>query len=76
MATVKKDMLISDIIALDRGLVPILMSKGMNCVGCPSAKRETLEQAAVTHGADPDELIEEMNVYLQNAGNAGDVVEI
>lgn len=73
MATVKKDMLISDIISIDRGLVPILMSRGMNCVGCPSARRETLEQAAVTHGADPDELAEEMNVYLQNAGNVSEL---
>ena len=73
MATVKKDMLISDIIAIDRGLVPILMSRGMNCVGCPSARRETIEQAAVTHGADPDELVEEMNVYLQTAGNVSEI---
>jgi len=65
MATVTKEMLIADIIRIDRGLVPILMSHGMNCVGCHSAQHESLEQAAVVHGMDADALVEEMNVFLQ-----------
>ena len=68
MERIGKDMIISEIIGIDRGLVPILRNHGMNCVGCPSAQFETLEQAAVTHGMDADSLVEEMNVYLNTRG--------
>ena len=68
MATVKKEMLISELLQIDRGLAPILMSHGMNCVGCPSAQHESLEQAAVVHGMDADVIVEEMNQFLQQAG--------
>ena len=27
---------------------------GMHCLGCPSARSETLEQACMVHGADAD----------------------
>jgi len=66
MTTVKKEMLIAEIIGIDRGLVPILMGHGMNCVGCPSAQHESLEQAATVHGMDVDALVDEMNEFLQN----------
>lgn len=67
MAKVTKDMLIGDILKKDtgRGIAEILMRAGMNCVGCPSAARETLEQAGMVHNMDTDELIEEINLYLQ-----------
>ena len=66
MTTVKKEMLISEVLHIDRGLAPILMRHGMNCVGCPSAQHESLEQAAVVHGMDADAIVEEMNQFLQN----------
>lgn len=64
MATVSKDMAIGQIIRLDEGLIPILMSAGMHCVGCPSAQSETLEEAAMVHGMDVNSIISEMNNYL------------
>ena len=66
MATINKEMLISEVLQVDRGLAPILMSHGMHCVGCPSAQHESLEQAATVHGMDADALVEEMNAFLQN----------
>ena len=68
MERIRKDMIISEVIAVDMGLVPILRSHGMNCVGCPSAQFETLEQAAMTHGMEIEALVEEMNVYLNTRG--------
>lgn len=65
MATVKKDMIISEMIEIDNGIVPILMMSGMHCVGCPSAQGETLEEAAMVHGLDVDELVDKINEYLQ-----------
>lgn len=61
-----KEMLIKDVLTVDRELALILMNHGMHCVGCPSAASETLEQAAVTHGLDPDELLAEMKAFVQN----------
>jgi len=64
MKTVTKDMIMADILAIDPALAQILMKSGMHCLGCPSARGETLEQACSVHGADADAMITEMNVYL------------
>jgi len=68
MTRVTKDMIIKDVLEVDRELAIILMNHGMHCVGCPSASGETLEQAATVHGLDPDALLEEMNVFLSTKG--------
>ena len=64
MAEITKDMVIGDILRVDQGLVPILMSAGMHCVGCPSAQAETLEEASFVHGMSVDDLVNQMNAYL------------
>jgi len=68
MSKVTKEMFIKEILEVDRELAVILMNHGMHCVGCPSAAAETLEQAAMGHGIDADELMEEMNLFLQTKG--------
>lgn len=65
MAKVTKDMIIADIIAIDRGIIPILMQAGMHCVGCPSAQGESLEEAGFVHGMEVDALVDEINTYLE-----------
>ena len=42
----------------------ILTNIGMHCIGCPSARNETLEQAAEVHGMDADDLIEDLKGFL------------
>jgi len=64
MAVVNKEMIISDMIKIDKGIIPILMMEGMHCIGCPSAQGETLEEAAMVHGMDADELVNKINEYL------------
>ena len=63
-AQITKDMIINDIISIDEAIVPILMASGMHCVGCPSARGETLEEACFVHGLDADQVINEINEYL------------
>ncbi len=65
---VTRDMTINEIIAIDRGIVPILMEAGMHCVGCPSAQAETLEQAVAVHGKDFEELLAKINAHLAALG--------
>ena len=64
MATITKEMTIGDILRVDEGLVPILLETGMHCLGCPSARGESIEMACEVHGTDADELVEKINEYL------------
>lgn len=63
-AQVTKDMLIGEILMIDRGIGAILMQSGMHCVGCPSSAMETLEEAGMVHGMNVDTLISDINTYL------------
>ena len=36
----------------------------MHCIGCPSAQGESLEEAAMVHGIDPDHLEAVLNDFL------------
>lgn len=62
--TINKSMIIADLIQIDQGIIPILMSCGMHCVGCPSSQGETLEEACMVHGINADELVDVVNKYL------------
>ena len=64
--TITKDMIIGDILHIDQGFVPLLMGMGMHCLGCPSAQGETIEQACMVHGEDPDAFVEKLNDFLAN----------
>jgi len=67
MKEITKDMVIGELIQIDRGIITILMNSGMHCIGCPSSQGETLEEAAFVHGLDADALVEEINAYLSSA---------
>ena len=58
---ITKDMTIGEVIKINESKAEILMSFGMGCVGCPSAQAETLEEAAIVHGINLDDLIEAIN---------------
>ncbi len=64
MAKVTKDILIGELLEIDNGVIPILLNAGMHCLGCPSSQGESLEEAAMVHGINPDELVAEINEYL------------
>ena len=57
MAAITKDMTIGEIIKVNADVIPILLNAGMHCVGCPSAQAETLEEAAMVHRMDVDDLM-------------------
>ena len=63
-ATINKDMIIADMLKIDPGIAAILMASGMHCIGCPSAPGETLDEAAMVHGMNADELVVNVNEYL------------
>ncbi|UXZ08901.1 DUF1858 domain-containing protein [Clostridium perfringens] len=58
---ITKDMTIGEVIRKMPTVAEVLMSFGMGCVGCPSAQAETLEEVAIVHGINLDDLIEAIN---------------
>lgn len=60
MAGITKDMTIGEILRVNPEVAPVLMEAGMHCLGCPSAQGETLEEAAMVHGMDIDELMKQI----------------
>mgnify|MGYP002602482643 CR=1 FL=1 len=63
---ITKQTLIGEMLQMDMGIAAILMAAGMHCVGCPSSAGETIEEAAMVHGIDCDDLMEEITTYLQS----------
>ena len=62
--TITKDSKIGEILDFDRGTAQYFLEMGMHCLGCPSARNETLSQACMVHGVNPDELVDKINAYL------------
>ena len=60
MAGITKDMTIGEILQANPKVAPILMEAGMHCLGCPSAQGATLEEAAMVHGMDADDLMKKI----------------
>lgn len=67
MKEVTKEMYIGEILQMDRGLAQILMNAGMHCLGCPSSQMESIEEAAMVHGFNVDDLLSQLNNYLKSA---------
>lgn len=55
------EMLIADLLNYNENAGEILMSFGMHCLGCAIAHGETIEEAAMVHGIDLEELLNALN---------------
>lgn len=66
MARVTKDTMIGDLLQIDQNVAPLLLNIGMHCLGCPSSQMETIEKAAMVHGLDPDDLVVEINTFIDH----------
>lgn len=63
---ITKDMCIGDILDMDVGTAEFFFEMGMHCLGCPSARGESIEEACAVHGTDADELVAKINNYFNN----------
>ena len=61
---VNKQSIIGDVLDFDRGTAQFFFEIGMHCLGCPSARGESIEDACAVHGTDADELVKKINAYL------------
>ena len=67
MKEITKDMLIGDILDAKRELAPFFLEMGMHCLGCPSARSDSVAQACMVHGVNADEFVAKINEALANA---------
>ncbi len=58
-------MTIGEVLAVNRGTARVFMEFGMHCLGCPHSVGESLEEAGMVHGINVDELVQQLNTYLQ-----------
>ena len=53
-----------EMLEYDMGIAYVLMVAGMHCVGCPSSIGESLEEACMVHGLNADEVMANIQEYL------------
>jgi hybrid cluster-associated redox disulfide protein len=63
---ITKDTIIGEIVESCPEAMPKFQEIGMHCMGCALASGETVEEACMAHGVDPDEFIQELTDYLSS----------
>ena len=62
---ITKDMLLIDVFRMDGinvdAMADVLADFGMHCLGCALSHGETVEEAALVHGIDPDVMCNALN---------------
>ena len=70
MAKVTKDTMIGELLQIDENVAPMLLNIGMHSLGCPSSQMETIAEAAMVHGIDPDDLVNDINDFIEHDATA------
>lgn len=62
---ITKDTIIGDILDFNaEAAAPFFFEMGMHCLGCPSARGESVAQACAVHGVDPEALVSKLNAAV------------
>ena len=64
MAKVSRDMLVGELVNTHPERIDTLLDVGMHCLGCPSSQMESLEDACLVHGLNPNEVLSALNTKL------------
>ncbi len=63
---ITKDSIIGNILDTDPTTAPLFMAIGMHCLGCPTSRGESLEEACMVHGVDVNDLVAKLNAHFGN----------
>ena len=55
---------IIELLQLNPNVKDVLLGFGLHCLGCPMSQLETIEEASLVHGLDPDLVVEKVNEFL------------
>ena len=58
---IEKDTIIGDVLDLAPETAPLFQAIGMHCLGCPASRGESVEEACMVHGVDPDAFLAQVN---------------
>ena len=62
--TLTKDMGIMEVVSNYPDTVEVFINAGMGCLGCAAAHFENIEQGAMAHGIDVEQLMEDLNAAI------------
>ena len=63
--TITKDTIIADILTIAPRSAPLFMNIAVHCLGCPAPRAETVAEACMVHGVDPDQLLAQVNAMIE-----------
>jgi hybrid cluster-associated redox disulfide protein len=58
--------IIGDILDFNADCAPFFLEMGMHCLGCPSARGESLSEACAVHGVDASVMADKLNAFLES----------
>ena len=67
MSEFTKDTIISEVMLNAPESAPLFQAIGMHCLGCAMATGESIEEACMVHGVDPDAFLENLNAFIAAA---------
>ena len=62
---VTKESIIGDVLDFVPATAQFFFEIGMHCLGCPSARGESIADACMVHGTDADALVAKINAFLE-----------
>ena len=62
---VTKNSIIGDVLDVAPEVAPFFFEIGMHCLGCPSARGESIEMACAVHGVDCEPFLAQLNHFLE-----------
>ena len=62
---IEKTTIIGDILDIAPHAAPLFFAIGMHCLGCPSSRGETVEEACMVHGVDCDAFLKQVNYFIE-----------
>ena len=62
---VTKDSIIGDVLDFAPATAQFFFEIGMHCLGCPSSRGETVEEACMVHGIECEPFLAQLNHFLE-----------
>ena len=62
---ITKDTIIGSVLDIAPQSAPLFLAIGMHCLGCPSSRGETVEEACAVHGIDCDSFLAQLNKFIE-----------
>jgi hybrid cluster-associated redox disulfide protein len=75
MIQITKETVIGDILDIAPQTAPIFLSIGMHCLGCPSSRGETVEEACMVHGLTDGQMDKLLQIVNEEANRDFDDAE-